>query len=78
MSAEIANALPEVTKLQLEMMKYEEQVKALRERSLNVLEEWYGLVEGVNACVEEWDQRLRGCETAVRRREKALEEEESY
>lgn len=60
------------------MMKYEEEVKELRGRGLKVLEAWYGLVEGVNGCIEEWDQRLRGVETQIRRREKVLEDEESY
>ena len=63
---------------QLQMMQWEEQVKELRLRSLTVLKDWHEAVEGINACVEDWDQRLRGVEILVRGRDKVLGEEESY
>jgi len=64
--------------MQLQLLNREEEVKELRRRSLRVLEGWFMVVEGVNICVEEWDLRLRGVETLVRRRERVMEEEETY
>jgi hypothetical protein len=59
-------------------MQCKQQVKELRLRSLTVLKDWHEAVEGINACVEDWDQRLRGVEILVRGRDKVLGEEESY
>jgi len=77
-SAEIANALPEVVKVQLKVMETEGEMNELVRRSLGVLERWYAVVEGVNACVAEWDDRLRELEIKVSRREKSLRDAETY
>jgi GTP-sensing pleiotropic transcriptional regulator CodY len=77
-SAEIANALPQVVELQLQLAEKEERVRALAARSLAVLTGWYGMVEGVNRCVAEWDDRLRDAETVVVRRERAVRDAEEY
>jgi hypothetical protein len=77
-SAEIANALPEVARVQLEVMEREGEVDELVRRSVGVLERWYVVVEGFNACVAEWDERLREVEIHVSRREKSLRDAETY
>ena len=78
MSAEIANALPEVVELQLRVVEREEGVRQLVQRSLRVLGAWYGFVEGFNGCVAEWDDRLREVETWIIRRERERREAEEY
>jgi hypothetical protein len=77
-SADIANALPEVVELQLRIAEKEERVRNLAARSLVVLRGWYGIVEGVNQCVSEWDDRLRDAETVVVRRERAVRDAEEF
>ena len=78
MSAEIANALPDVARVQMQVMGREREVDALVGRSVGVLAKWYAVVEGFNACVAEWDDRLREMEIKVSRREKALRDAETY
>jgi hypothetical protein len=77
-SAEIANALPEVAKLQMLMAERNEKVADLSQKSVILLQEWYEIVEGFNACVAEWDDRLTTLERKVRRREKVLKEGTEY
>jgi hypothetical protein len=77
-SAEIANSLPEVVKLQLALAERDELVAKLSRRSITVLQEWYELVEGFNACVAEWDERLRDLETKILRKEKIAREADEY
>jgi len=77
-SAEIANALPEVVELQLRIAEKEERVRQLVQRSLQVLAAWYGFVEGFNGCVAEWDDVLRETETWIMRREREQREAEEY
>ena len=77
-SAEIANSLPEVVKLQLAVAERDEQVENLAKRSLAVLQGWYEIVEGFNGCVAEWDERLRDLETKVRRKEKIVRDADEY
>jgi len=77
-SAEIANSLPDVVKVQLAVAEKDDEVKELARRSLLVLSGWYELVEGFNACVAEWDERLRIVETKVRRKEKIAREADEY
>jgi len=77
-SAEIANSLPEVVKLQLAVAEREERVQELAKRSMAVLQGWYEMVEGFNGCVAEWDERLRGVETKVCRMEKREREADVY
>jgi hypothetical protein len=77
-SAEIANSLPEVVKLQLAVAEREERVQELAKRSMTVLQGWYEIVEGFNGCVAEWDERLRGVETKVCRMEKREKEADVY
>jgi len=77
-SAEIANALPEVARVQLEVIEKDREVDELVRQSVGVLERWYVVVEGFNACVAEWDGRLREVEIHVSRREKGLRDAETY
>lgn len=53
-------------------------MKELVGRSLQLLQGWYGVVEGFNGCVAEWDNRLREAETGILRRERAMRETEEY
>jgi len=64
--------------VQLEVMEREGQVDELVRRSVGILERWYVIVEGFNACVAEWDERLREVEIHVSRREKSLRDAETY
>jgi hypothetical protein len=77
-SAECANHLPEVAKLQMDLNERSEEVQELAMRSAAVLQSWYELVDGFNSCLAEWDERLREMETIVCRREKIEQEVESY
>jgi hypothetical protein len=77
-SAETANSLPEVVKLQLAVAERDEQVENLAKRSLAVLQGWYGIVEGFNGCVAEWDERLKDMETKVCRKEKIVRDADEY
>ena len=77
-SAEIANSLPEVVRVQLKVMEKEAEVDELTKRSVAVLEKWYAVVAGFNACVAEWDERLRELEVKISRREKSLRDAETY
>lgn len=77
-SAEIANSLPEVVKLQLSLAEKDEEVASLARRSIRVLQEWYELVEGLNGCIAEWDERLRDLETKVCRKEKIARDTNEY
>lgn len=77
-SAEIANSLPEVVKLQLSLAEKDEEVANLARRSIRVLQEWYELVEGLNGCIAEWDERLRDLETKVCRKEKIARDTNEY
>ena len=77
-SAEIANSLPEVVKVQLALTEKNDEIMELTQRSLSALEGWYQLVEGFNACVAEWDDRLRELEIKLCRREKQERDTEEY
>jgi hypothetical protein len=77
-SAEIANSVPEVVKLQLAVAKRDEEELELARRSAVVLTEWYELVQGFNECVSEWDERLRAMETKIFRKEKIEREADEY
>jgi hypothetical protein len=78
LSADIANHLPEIVKLQLALAERNEEMVELVRRSLTALENWYRLVEGFNACVAEWDERLRGIDIMLRRKEKQERDIEEY
>ena len=78
MSAEIANALPAVLREQLRLIEKAGEVDGLMKRSVGLLERWYGVVEGLNACIAEWDERLRELEIKVSRKEKSLRDAETY
>ena len=67
-----------MARVQLKVMEKEGEVNGLVRRSVGVLERWYAVVEGVNACVAEWDDRLRELEIKVSRREKSLRDAETY
>jgi len=77
-SAEIANALPAVLREQLRLIEKAGEVDGLMKRSVGLLERWYGVVEGLNACIAEWDERLRELEIKVSRKEKSLRDAETY
>ena len=77
-SAEIANSLPEVVKLQLRVAELDERVTNLAKRSVIALQWWYELVEGFNGCIAEWDERLRQMETVIMRKEKVEREADEY
>jgi len=77
-SAEIANSLPEVVKLQLRFAELDERVTNLAKRSVVALQWWYELVEGFNGCIAEWDERLRQMETVIMRKEKVEREADEY
>jgi hypothetical protein len=77
-SAEIANSLPEVVKLQLAVAERDAVLQDLARRSIAVLQGWYELVEGYNGCVAEWDGRLKDLETTVCRGEKHERDAEVY
>jgi hypothetical protein len=77
-SAEIANSLPEVVKLQLALAEKDDEVANLAKRSIKLLQEWYELVEGLNGCIAEWDERLRDLETRVCRKEKIERDADEY
>ena len=77
-SAEIANSLPEVVELQVQVGKRDEEVAELARRSAVVLRGWYELVEGFNGCVAEWDERLREVEASIFRKEKVEREADEY
>ena len=77
-SAEIANSLPEVVKVQLALTERNDEMMELARRSLTALEGWYKLVDGFNRCVAEWDERLREIETKLCRKEKLERDTEEY
>jgi hypothetical protein len=60
------------------MMDKESQVAILMKQSVGLLERWYAVVEGFNACIAEWDERLRELEIKVSRRNKTLRDAETY
>ena len=64
--------------MQLEVMEKDGEVDELVRQSVGVLERWYVVVEGFNACVAEWDERLQELEIHVSRREKSLRDAETY
>ena len=77
-SADIANSLPEVVKLQLRVAELDDRVTNLAKRSVVALQWWYELVEGFNGCIAEWDERLRQMETVIMRKEKVEREADEY
>ena len=77
-SAEMANHLPEVINLHVQYVEWEKRTTSLASRTAKILQTWYEITEGFNACVAEFDGRLRDLEIRVARRERAIREADVY
>ena len=77
-STQIANSLPDVATVQVDLAEREDEIMVLAKRSLTALEAWYQLVEGFNGCIAEWDERLRDMETKLLRKERSERDAEEY
>lgn len=77
-SAEMANYLPEIIKLHVQYVEWEKRTASLASRTAKVLQMWYEITEGFNACVAEFDERLRDLEIRIARKERTIREADVY